>query len=283
MEKQINELINPNPSGNVSNVISKERIKEIRDEMTPEKMKQVRARIAEEDKQAYRQHQRQLNADIWGHSLFSGDQVLSFTFSQWKPDKQANKELAIDLGNTAWTLSNKFGGNNFNVLLTGGAGTGKTSLALAMAEKAWSDYGKSRLYVNTMELANWFEQRFEYPEFRQKIHDLKKVITGIKDVLGGWTRPPVDILILDDLGTEGGMRGDRTTNVRKDLQEWLYQITNSRIDLNKNQLTGSTIVTTNNTGEELYSMFNEKLISRLIPKNDQFVLNFSGLDDIRRT
>lgn len=152
-----------------------------------------------------------------------------------------------------------------------------------MAEKAWSDYGKSRLYVNTMELANWFEQRFEYPEFRQKIHDLKKVITGIKDGLGGWTRPPVDILILDDLGTEGGMRGDRTTNVRKDLQEWLYQITNSRIDLNKNQLTGSTIVTTNNTGEELYSMFNEKLISRLIPKNDKFVLNFSGLDDIRRT
>ena len=43
-----------------------------------------------------------------------------------------------------------------------------------------------------------------------------------------------------------------------------------------------TIITTNNTADELRNMYNVKLISRLIPSNPQHIIDFSGLADFRR-
>lgn len=241
----------------------------------------VRARIAEEDRQSYRRLQENKKKLINERSLFSGDQRISFEFSQWQPDKQPNSQLARELGVKAWELTKQLKTDNFNVLMTGGAGTGKTSLSIAMATELFKTAGKSWLFISTMELNSLFERRFDELDVRTKLDQLQKAITGIKDGTGGWYMPPVDVLILDDFGTEGGMRTDKNRVVRKDMQEWLYRASNARVDLNANKLLGTTIVTTNNTGKELAEMYNEKLVSRLFPKSDDCVLNFAGLTDVR--
>lgn len=91
----------------------------------------------------------------------------------------------------------------------------------------------------------------------------------------------VDVLLLDDFGTEGGMKGDKFSPVRKDMQELMYRVANSRFDLNTNSIVRTTIITTNNLQSELEQMYNEKLISRLIPKNKEQRLAFNKMKDVR--
>lgn len=249
--------------------------------MTPEEIEAVRKRIAEEDKRSYQELKLNDKKKVNERSLFSGDQRISFEFSQWKPDKQPDSKLARELGVKAWELAKQLKTDNFNVMMTGGAGTGKTSLSIAMATELFNSVGKSWLFINTMELNSLFERRFDEPDVNDRLNRLQRAIMGIKDGLGDWRIPPVDVLILDDFGTEGGMRTDKSRVVRKDMQEWLYRASNARVDLNANKLLGSTIITTNNTGEELYAMYNEKLLSRLVPKSEDCVLNFAGLTDVR--
>ena len=67
-------------------------------------------------------------------SLWSGNQPLEFTFADWQPSKQRNSQLAASLGNQAFKLSSSMKKRDFNVVMIGKPGTGKTSLALAMAE-----------------------------------------------------------------------------------------------------------------------------------------------------
>ena len=63
--------------------------------------------------------------------------------------------------------------------------------------------------------------------------------------------------------------------VHKKMQELMYDINNARFGKK------TTIITTNNTVDELRAMYNVKLISRLIPTNDEHTLNFNGLTDVR--
>lgn len=56
----------------------------------------------------------------------------------------------------------------------------------------------------------------------------------------------------------------------------MYDINNARFGKK------FTIVTTNNTVDELQTMYNVKLISRLIPSNPKHIIDFNGLTDFRR-
>ena len=67
-------------------------------------------------------------------SLYSGDEKLSFTFNDWDPTKQEDVNTAKDIGNQCFTLAKEMLTDNFNVMLVGTPGVGKTSLALAMLE-----------------------------------------------------------------------------------------------------------------------------------------------------
>ncbi len=221
---------------------------------------------------------------VYKQSLWSGRTPIHFNFSNWQSSLQINSEYAEQLAQKAEELAGQMTSPDdkpFNVLLKGVPGTGKTSLALAMIDYIrhhgyrW-DYikqpdgtqNKSKRYVNvffvaTDEMAELLNRKYDGDS--QASSRLFQVVKLAKTA---------DVLVLDDFGTEGGMKGNLRP-VRKDMQELMYNITNARFC--KKQ----TIITTNNDEEELKAMYNVKLISRLVPSNPQHILDFEELLDVR--
>ncbi len=209
---------------------------------------------------------------VYRKSLWTGNQPVKFTFADWKTDKQADKKQAAEIGNRAWTLAKMIaGGQNMNVYLAGNPGTGKTSLALAMVDKIRNESGKTALFVSTDALAELYSRRFDDQATQNRLYELIDLMRGNRQL----KIDPVDVLVLDDFGTEGGMRTDTKSQVRVDMQKGLFSVADARFGK------FTTIVTTNNKTSELQEMYNEKLLSRLITRNPEHRLTFNGMVDVR--
>lgn len=201
-------------------------------------------------------------------SLWSGNQKLSFTFKNWNVDLQANHDVARDLGNRAFKLSKQLKLDNFNVALLGDRGVGKTSLALAMLSDLM-EAGKSGIFVSTAELLNLINKRYDDSSLNEKIDRIKRSMIE------------ADVLVLDDFGTEGSMTTNGIKPVHKDMQDLMYQVANSRVDFNNNAVKGTTIITTNNTEDDLEQMYDHKLINRLFPNKADHQLIFEDMKGVR--
>lgn len=209
---------------------------------------------------------------VYRKSLWTGNQPVKFTFADWKTDKQVDKKQAAEIGNRAWTLAKMIAnGQNMNVYLAGKPGTGKTSLALAMVDKIRNESGKTALFVSTDALAELYSRRFDDQATQNRLYELIDLMQGNRQL----KIDPVDVLVLDDFGTEGGMRTDTKSQVRVDMQKGLFSVADARFGK------FTTIVTTNNKTSELQEMYNEKLLSRLITRNPEHRLTFNGMVDVR--
>src|SRR5699024_1978548 len=100
--------------------------------LTPEQ----RAAKEQQDAQAItakwqaQERNKYLAASLWGD-----EEKRSFTFKDWQPTKQGdNEQLARNVANQAYKVMKELDGQLFNVMFYGKAGTGKTSLALAILE-----------------------------------------------------------------------------------------------------------------------------------------------------
>lgn len=214
---------------------------------------------------AFRKRMRFFN----GKSLWSGDERMSFQFSDWDTKRQQDSQLARSVATKCYRLAEKMLDDNFNVAMFGEPGVGKTSLALAMLDAVHKGH-KTTMFVSTMELALLYNRSIEHRELRDTIYSIMEAMRR------------VDVLLLDDFGTEGGMKRDPRP-VRKDMQDDLYSVANARlaVDEETEKRTKSTIVTTNNSPQQLLMMYNDKLISRLIPKEQEQIVLFDGLEDVR--
>lgn len=220
---------------------------------------------------------------VYKQSLWSGRTPIAFNFSSWDSSKQISKQNAEQLKQKAQQLAQQMltpDDKPFNVMLEGSPGTGKTSLAIAMIDyirhhgyrwgyiKHPDGAEKYKRYVDVLFLATDEMLELVYHSMDgdgQARNQLQQVVEFAK---------AADVLILDDFGTEGGMKGT-IRPVHKTMQELMYDINNARFGKKY------TIITTNNTVEELRAMYNVKLISRLIPTNAEHTLNFKGLTDVR--
>lgn len=216
------------------------------------------------DKAVFEKHMRFYDS----MSLWSGDRPLHFTFSDWDINRQQNAELAKKLGNQCFTLAKGLLTSNYNIMLSGGPGVGKTSMALAILD-AMHDKQRTTMFVSTMRLTSLISERIEMQDVNEH---LNHVISAMKRV---------DVLLLDDFGTEGGMKRD-IRPVRKDMQDRMFEVADARLATDKqDNRTKSTIITTNNTPEQLLRMYNEKLVSRLLPHSKEHAVSFDGLEDVR--
>lgn len=199
-------------------------------------------------------------------SVWPAEQRLKFTFQDWNVDLQDGDSAKL-LGNQAYKLCKKLENEPGNVFMLGSRGVGKTSLALAMLDKLSAT--KTTMFVSTAELVNMIDQQYKHTDIEIHLKDVEKAMKE------------VDVLLLDDFGTEGGIKTQALSEVRRDMQNLMYRVANSRFDLNKNAISKSTIITTNNLQSELEQMYNEKTLSRLIPKNKEQRLAFNGMQDVR--
>lgn len=141
-----------------------------------------------------------------------------------------------------------------NLLFTGKTGLGKTFLSSCIANELLKQ-GKTVLYQTaSVMLDTIIDYRF-------------RKATSSKDIYDHLLN--VDLLIIDDLGTEG-------TNQMKLVE--LFNILNSRL-LNSKKVT-KTIISTNLSLQALFESYDERIVSRLVGNYD--ICYFFG-EDIRFT
>lgn len=196
---------------------------------------------------------------MWNMSVWSGKQALEFKFSDWNVYLQEDEQSAKDVAIKASNLADELKTDNFNVTFYGGSGTGKTSLALAMISRL-RNFGKTAMVVSTAELATMLAESFNEQDAKKKLSSLEKALKE------------VDVLLLDDFGTEGGLD---CRPVRKDLQDYLYKVANARAGVK------TTLITTNNSKSELELMYHQKTLSRLLTRNTEHQILMKGLEDVR--
>lgn len=139
-----------------------------------------------------------------------------------------------------------------NLLFTGKTGLGKTFLSGCIANKLL-EQGKTVLYQTaSVMLDTIIDYRFGKSNVSKDIYDY---------LLN------VDLLIIDDLGTEG-------SNQLKLVE--LFNIINSRL-LNTNKIT-KTIISTNLSLQAMFENYDERIVSRLVGNYD--ICYFFG-EDIR--
>lgn len=138
-----------------------------------------------------------------------------------------------------------------NLLFTGNTGLGKTFLSNCIAKEVM-EKGKNVVYQTSPILMDQIiEYKFTYDKTMQQKEKYNQVFN-------------VDLLIIDDLGTE-------TMNNNKFTE--LFNIINTRLLNNKKM-----IISTNLTLNELYSRYDERILSRLI--GNFVICKFVG-EDIR--
>lgn len=139
---------------------------------------------------------------------------------------------------------------NFNLLLCGHVGCGKTYLLTACANLA-AQLNRSVLFVTAYSLNNTF--------LKAHLGDIATRESTMDSLID------VDLLLIDDLGTE---------NVYKNVTaEYFFALLNERL-VNKKQ----TFITTNLSLTEIRNRYDERMFSRLVDQNITVVAELRGED-----
>lgn len=232
------------------------------------------------NQQAKRKNQR----IIWSKSLWASGEI-DFTFKDWKPNERQNPIIAKNLGNKAFKLAHEMVNCHLNVIMSGDAGVGKTSLALAMLNKL-KQANKTVLFVSVIALSQLVADQYEYSDRKNQLRDLKRAMCEC------------DILLLDDLGADGGstekVMSNGYTGARKDVQALMFDVANNRYEGTRKEQNAArkagvklskpvhqTIITTNNLTDELERIYGERTISRLISRDPNHRLAFNDMEDMR--
>jgi DNA replication protein DnaC len=185
---------------------------------------------------------------LYTESLISDDTILTATFENYTATEREeieNKKLMLGF------LERLKQGENFNIILQGVTGAGKSHLAYALLQylnnydKNVEDPKKKKtcLFMNMEEMARKARDSFRNKDSKYTEDYLIELMIG------------VDYLVLDDLGSETGAI-DTDKRASDFIQRVLYAVTNGRQGK-------TTLATFNLAGKTLYTLYDKKGLSRL--------------------
>lgn len=229
--------------------------------LTPEQIaehdRQVEERLVSQYKQSKADNFLKLR------SLYNEKNVLNSSFKNVEPVSDEFKAIAQKSAQMAKEIAL---GERYNIILSGTAGAGKTMLATCILNYVSKHSTKPTncLFLSVSELADLAYSQYNREEYARqaRYHQLFK---DIKDT---------DVLLLDDLGTESSMQAN-TQEAANTIQKALFRIG----DLMQGKCI---IITTNNTEQQLCSIYNAKIVSRLLTSNKGHILNFGNVEDYRK-
>ena len=248
----------------------------------------LKEKMEQRDKQMHNKFNRDLQRNktkaVWNKSLWASGEI-EFTFDDWKPSERENALKAKNLGNKAFKLTKEMLNGHLNVVMSGDAGVGKTSLALAMVDLLRKQ-NMTVLFVSTVALSQLVSDQYNYTDRKEQLLALTKAMENC------------DVLILDDLGADGGsaekVMSAGYAGTRKDLQTLMFEVANARYEGTKEERKNAnekgiklikpvheTIITTNNMTDELIRIYGERTVSRLITRDPNHRLAFNDMEDMR--
>lgn len=145
--------------------------------------------------------------------------------------------------------------NKFNTIFSGVPGVGKSHLAMSMLKainENFSPYG-SCLFISVNDLMRLIKDSFNNPESKYTETNMVHLLTK------------VDILVLDDLGSETSFKRD-IREASEFIQQVLFGVLNAR---------ERTIITTNLNSDELRKIYNPKIISRIFKGVEGHIVTFT--------
>lgn len=158
----------------------------------------------------------------------------------------------------AMSYVNEFPEMTKNLILVGNVGSGKTHLTNCIIHELDGRYPRLKImFLPVPEFKNMVDKSFNDSNESTKLNSLIEKINVS------------DLLILDDLGKE---RFAESSNVYQNI---LFEITNNRYDKKP------TIITTNLNSNELTEKYDQAIYSRLIPKDQDRIIKFENIKDLR--
>lgn len=160
-------------------------------------------------------------------------------------EERQNKDLCLEIMDCLKE------GQVFNVLIQGNPGAGKSHLAYSILRELNQSGKVSCLFIDIDQMLRHIRSSFNYKDSHYTEGYFIKLLSS------------VDFLVLDDLGAETGAI-ETYKSATDFVQRILYAVTNARQDK-------VTISTTNLSSEQLFSIYDKKLVSRLL-RNPKFIL-----------
>lgn len=153
--------------------------------------------------------------------------------------------------------------SQFNTILTGVPGTGKSHLAMAILKKVNENYKElgSCLFISISDLLRLVKDSFSNPMSKYTENNMTELLIR------------ADLLVLDDFGSESSFQREANESSEYN-QRFLFNVLNART---------RTIITTNLTSEQMYQIYNQKIISRLHRGVDGNIIKFTQATKDKRS
>lgn len=199
--------------------------------------------------------------NLYSKSLIDDKHVFDASFSNFRAsDNSVEGRLLLQARRIAGEYL-QHPKREFNTILLGQPGTGKTHVAMSMIKGVNDNLNppQKTLFINITKLFDNLQRSFEDPNVLWTKDETIRILKS------------KNLIVIDDLGTESAM-----VSANREASQWYQSLLFRIFDSCKR-----VIVTTNLTQNSLNATYNSKIISRMMHGAKEHTIDFAGSTDKR--